>query len=99
VPADDGGTVAPISGPRRSAASWEPRFATMFVMVGPGATATERQEEPNLKRPKAPRAPLTPPILDSIAEELHDRPGAVPGYLTPRRVFTRLLNRDLASPA
>jgi hypothetical protein len=36
------GTVACISGPRRSAASWDPQLATMLVMVGPGATALNR---------------------------------------------------------
>ena len=37
------GTVACISGPRRSAASWDPQVATMLVMVGPGATALKRR--------------------------------------------------------
>lgn len=32
-------TVACMSGPRRSAASWDPQLATMVVMVGPGAGA------------------------------------------------------------
>lgn len=36
------------------------------------------------------------PFLDSIAEELNDRPRASLGFLTPREVFTRLLNEDVA---
>ena len=37
------GTVACISGPKRSAASWDPQTAMMLVMVGPGATALKRR--------------------------------------------------------
>src|SRR6478735_4698604 len=37
------GMFAPISGPSRSAASWEPHSATMLVIVAPGATALKRR--------------------------------------------------------
>ena len=36
------------------------------------------------------------PYLDAIADELNDRPHAVLGFLTPREVFTKLLNDDVA---
>ena len=36
------GTVACISGPGRSTASWDPQAATMLAMVGPGATPLQR---------------------------------------------------------
>ena len=39
------------------------------------------------------------PYLDSIADELNDRPRAVLGFLTPREVFTKLLNEDVAKTA
>ncbi|MDJ0312593.1 IS30 family transposase [Arthrobacter sp. H35-D1] len=39
------------------------------------------------------------PYLDSIADELNDRPRAVPGFLTPREVFTKLLNDNVAKTA
>jgi hypothetical protein len=38
-----GGTVACISGPRRSAASWDPQLATMLVIAGPGAATLNRR--------------------------------------------------------
>ena len=37
------------------------------------------------------------PYLDAIADELSDRPRATLGYLTPREVFTQLLNNNVAS--
>ncbi len=40
--------------------------------------------------------PSHQPYLDSIADELNDRPCAVLGLLTPREVFTKLLNDDVA---
>lgn len=36
------GTLDYMSGPRRSAASWESQFATMPVVVGPGSAALKR---------------------------------------------------------
>lgn len=36
------------------------------------------------------------PYLDAIADELNDRPRAVLGFLTPREVFTQLLNDNVA---
>nr|WP_237759808.1 IS30 family transposase [Arthrobacter alpinus] len=39
------------------------------------------------------------PYLDSIADELNDRPRADLGFLTPREVFTKLLNEDVAKTA
>ncbi|PXA64482.1 IS30 family transposase [Arthrobacter psychrochitiniphilus] len=39
------------------------------------------------------------PYLDSIADELNDRPRAVLGFLTPREVFTKLLNDSVAKTA
>lgn len=39
------------------------------------------------------------PYLDSIADELNDRPRAVLGFLTPREVFTKLLNDNVAKTA
>ncbi len=39
------------------------------------------------------------PYLDSIADELNDRPRAVLGFLTPREVFTKLLNDNFAKTA
>lgn len=39
------------------------------------------------------------PCLDSIADELNDRPRTVRGFLTPREVFTKLLNEDVAKTA
>lgn len=46
--------------------------------------------------PKGEVLPSHQPFLDSIADELNDRPRAVLGYLTPREVFTKLLNDDVA---
>lgn len=37
------------------------------------------------------------PYLDSIADELNDRPRAVLGFLTPREDFTKLLNDNVAN--
>ncbi|QDQ96346.1 IS30 family transposase [Tomitella fengzijianii] len=37
------------------------------------------------------------PYLDTIADELNDRPRAVLGFLTPREVFTKLLAEPIAS--
>jgi len=39
------------------------------------------------------------PYLDAIADELNDRPRATLGYLTPREVFTKLLNDNVATTA
>ncbi len=39
------------------------------------------------------------PYLDSIADELNDRPRAVLGFLTPREVFAKLLNDNVAKTA
>lgn len=39
------------------------------------------------------------PYLDSIDDELNDRPRAVLGFLTPREVFTKLLNDNVAKTA
>ncbi len=46
--------------------------------------------------PKGEVLPSHQPFLDSIADELNDRPRAVLGYFTPREVFTKLLNDDVA---
>ncbi|MET4004758.1 hypothetical protein ABIB48_003503 [Arthrobacter sp. UYCu511] len=40
-----------------------------------------------------------PHYLDSITGELTARPRAVLGFLTPREVFTKLLNEDVAKTA
>lgn len=50
-------------------------------------SATERQEETSLKRPKAHHAQLAKDLAPVL------------GYLTPRKVFTKLLNGMGASPA
>ncbi len=39
------------------------------------------------------------PYLDAIADELNDRPRAVLGFLTPREVFTKQLNDNVATTA
>ncbi|MBG6181385.1 IS30 family transposase, partial [Arthrobacter sp. CAN_A1] len=39
------------------------------------------------------------PYLDAIADELNDRPRTTLGYLTPREVFTKLLNDNVATTA
>ncbi len=39
------------------------------------------------------------PYLDAIADELNDRPRAVLGFLTPREVFTKRLNDNVATTA
>ena len=36
------------------------------------------------------------PYPDSIADDLNDRPRAVPGFLTPREVSTKLLKDNVA---
>ncbi|WP_214842965.1 hypothetical protein [Arthrobacter sp. ISL-72] len=40
--------------------------------------------------------PSHQPRLESIADELDDRPRAVLGFLTPREVFAQLINEDAA---
>ena len=50
-------------------------------------------------RPKGIELTSHQPYLDSIADELKDRPRAVLGFLTPREVFTKLLNEDFAKTA
>lgn len=46
--------------------------------------------------PKGTQITSHQPYLDAIADELNDRPRAVLGFLTPREVFTKLLNDDVA---